>query len=90
VSPHRERLLKEEVDEEDIAQIVSRWTGIPVSRLVEGEIEKLVRMEERLTKRVVGQDDAVRLVSNAVRRAKSGLKDPRRPIGSFLFMGPSG
>ncbi len=90
VSPHRERLLKEEVDEEDIAQIVSRWTGIPVSRLVEGEIEKLVRMEERLTKRVVGQDDAVRLVSNAVRRAKSGLKDPRRPIGSFLFMGPTG
>jgi ATP-dependent Clp protease ATP-binding subunit ClpB len=84
------RLLKEEVDEEDIAQIVSRWTGIPVSRLVEGEIEKLVRMEERLTERVVGQDDAVRLVSNAVRRAKSGLKDPRRPIGSFLFMGPTG
>ncbi len=90
VSPHRERLLKEEVDEEDIAQIVSRWTGIPVSRLVEGEIEKLVRMEERLTDRVVGQDDAVGLVSNAVRRTKSGLKDPRRPIGSFLFMGPTG
>jgi ATP-dependent Clp protease ATP-binding subunit ClpB len=90
VSPPRERLLKEEVDEEDIAQIVSRWTGIPVSRLVEGEVEKLVRMEERLTERVVGQDDAVRLVSNAVRRAKSGLKDPRRPIGSFLFMGPTG
>jgi ATP-dependent Clp protease ATP-binding subunit ClpB len=84
------RLLKEEVDEEDIAQVVSRWTGIPVSRLVEGEIEKLVRMEERLGERVVGQDDAVRLVSNAVRRAKSGLKDPRRPIGSFLFMGPTG
>jgi ATP-dependent Clp protease ATP-binding subunit ClpB len=84
------RLLREEVDEEDIAQIVSRWTGIPVSRLVEGEVEKLVRMEERLGKRVVGQDDAVRLVSNAVRRAKSGLKDPRRPIGSFLFMGPTG
>jgi ATP-dependent Clp protease ATP-binding subunit ClpB len=84
------RLLKEEVDEEDIAQIVSSWTGIPVSRLVEGEIEKLVRMEERLTERVVGQDEAVRLVSNAVRRAKSGLKDPRRPIGSFLFMGPTG
>jgi ATP-dependent Clp protease ATP-binding subunit ClpB len=84
------RLLKEEVDEEDIAQIVSRWTGIPVSRLVEGEIEKLVRMEERLGERVVGQDDAVRLVANAVRRAKSGLKDPRRPIGSFLFMGPTG
>src|SRR3990170_1505634 len=84
------RLLKEEVDEEDIAQVVSRWTGIPVSRLVEGEIEKLVRMEERLGERVVGQDDAVRLVSNAVRRAKSGLKDPRRPIGSFLFMWPTG
>ncbi len=84
------RLLKEEVDEEDIAQIVSRWTGIPVSRLVEGEVEKLVRMEERLGERVVGQDNAVRLVANAVRRAKSGLKDPRRPIGSFLFMGPTG
>jgi ATP-dependent Clp protease ATP-binding subunit ClpB len=85
-----ERLLKEEVDEEDIAQIVSRWTGIPVSRLVEGEVEKLVRMEERLGARVVGQDNAVRLVANAVRRAKSGLKDPLRPIGSFLFMGPTG
>jgi ATP-dependent Clp protease ATP-binding subunit ClpB len=84
------RLLKEEVDEEDIAQIVSRWTGIPVSRLVEGEVEKLVRMEERLGERVVGQDNAVRLVANAVRRAKSGLKDPMRPIGSFLFMGPTG
>jgi len=84
------RLLKEEVDEEDIAQIVSRWTGIPVSRLVEGEVEKLVRMEERLGERVVGQDNAVRLVANAVRRAKSGLKDPLRPIGSFLFMGPTG
>ena len=84
------RLLKEEVDEEDIAQIVSRWTGIPVSRLVEGEVEKLVRMEERLGERVVGQENAVRLIANAVRRAKSGLKDPLRPIGSFLFMGPTG
>ena len=84
------RLLKEEVDEEDIAQVVSRWTGIPVSRLVEGEVEKLVRMEERLGERVVGQDDAIRLVASAVRRARSGLKDPRRPIGSFLFMGPTG
>jgi ATP-dependent Clp protease ATP-binding subunit ClpB len=84
------RLLKEEVDEEDIAQVVSRWTGIPVSRLIEGEIEKLVRMEERLGERVVGQDDAIRLVASAVRRARSGLKDPRRPIGSFLFMGPTG
>ncbi|MBI5577256.1 MAG: ATP-dependent chaperone ClpB [Deltaproteobacteria bacterium] len=84
------RLLKEEVDEEDIARIVSRWTGIPVSRLVEGEVQKLLRMEERLGARVVGQEEAVRLVSNAVRRAKSGLKDPRRPIGSFLFLGPTG
>jgi len=86
----RERLLKEEVDEEDIAHVVSRWTGIPVSRMAEGEIQKLVRMEERLGERVVGQEDAVRLVANAVRRAKSGMKDPRRPIGSFLFMGPTG
>jgi ATP-dependent Clp protease ATP-binding subunit ClpB len=84
------RLLKEEVDEEDIAQIVSRWTGIPVSRMVEGEVQKLLKMEERLGERVVGQEEAVRLVSNAVRRAKSGLKDPRRPIGSFLFLGPTG
>jgi ATP-dependent Clp protease ATP-binding subunit ClpB len=84
------RLLKEEVDEEDIAQVVSRWTGIPVSRLVEGEVQKLLKMEERLDERVVGQEEAVRLVSSAVRRAKSGLKDPRRPIGSFLFLGPTG
>jgi len=84
------RLLKEEVDEEDVAQIVSRWTGIPLSRLVEGEVRKLLTMEERLSDRVVGQEDAVRLVSDAVRRAKSGLKDPRRPIGSFLFLGPTG
>jgi len=84
------RLLKEEVDEEDIAQVVSRWTGIPVSRLVEGEVQKLLKMEERLGERVVGQEEAVHLVSSAVRRAKSGLKDPRRPIGSFLFLGPTG
>ncbi|MCL5884921.1 MAG: AAA family ATPase, partial [Deltaproteobacteria bacterium] len=84
------RLLKEEVDEEDIAQVVSRWTGIPVSRLVEGEVRKLLEMEERLADRVVGQEEAVRLVSNAIRRARSGLKDPRRPIGSFLFLGPTG
>jgi ATP-dependent Clp protease ATP-binding subunit ClpB len=84
------RLLKEEVDEEDIAQVVSRWTGIPVSRLVEGEVQKLLKMEDRLGERVVGQEDAVRLVSSAVRRARSGLKDPRRPIGSFLFLGPTG
>ncbi|NJD63291.1 MAG: ATP-dependent chaperone ClpB [Deltaproteobacteria bacterium] len=85
-----DRLLKEEVDEEDIAQIVSRWTGIPVARLVEGEIQKLLKMEERLGERGVGQEEAVRLVSSAIRRAKSGLKDPRRPIGSFLFLGPTG
>ncbi len=89
-TPGEGRLLKEEVDEEDVAQIVSRWTGIPVSRLVEGEVRKLLTMEERLSARVIGQDDAVRLVSDAVRRAKSGLKDPRRPIGSFLFLGPTG
>ena len=89
-SQEKPRILKEEVDEEDVAGIVSRWTGIPVSRLVEGEVRKLLSMEERLSARVVGQDDAVRLVSDAVRRAKSGLKDPRRPIGSFLFLGPTG
>ncbi|MGA8752311.1 ATP-dependent chaperone ClpB [Candidatus Deferrimicrobium sp.] len=86
----KDRLLKEEVDEEDVAQIVSRWTGIPVSRLVEGEVQKLLKMEERLSARVVGQEEAVGLVANAVRRARSGLKDPRRPIGSFLFLGPTG
>jgi ATP-dependent Clp protease ATP-binding subunit ClpB len=86
----KDRLLKEEVDEEDVAQIVSRWTGIPVSRLVEGEVRKLLKMEERLSARVVGQEEAVGLVANAVRRARSGLKDPRRPIGSFLFLGPTG
>ncbi len=84
------RLLKEEVDEEDVAQIVSRWTGIPVSRLVEGEVRKLLEMEERIEARVVGQKEAVALVASAVRRARSGLKDPRRPIGSFLFLGPTG
>jgi ATP-dependent Clp protease ATP-binding subunit ClpB len=83
-------LLKEEVDDEEIAQIVARWTGIPVSRLMEGETQKLIHMEERLHERVVGQDDAVRVVSNAVRRARSGLQDPNRPIGSFLFLGPTG
>ena len=84
------RMLKEEVDEEDIAQVVAKWTGVPVTRLMEGEIEKLVHMEERLHQRVVGQDEAVRLVSDAVRRARAGLQDPRRPIGSFLFLGPTG
>ncbi|MBI3279163.1 MAG: ATP-dependent chaperone ClpB [Acidobacteria bacterium] len=84
------RLLKEEVDEEDIAQVVSRWTGIPVSRLLEGEIQKLMHLEQELHKRVIGQDEAVRAVSEAVLRARSGLKDPRRPIGSFIFLGPTG
>jgi ATP-dependent Clp protease ATP-binding subunit ClpB len=87
----RERkMLKEEVDEEDIAEVVAKWTGIPVSRLMEGEIEKLVHMEERLGKRVIGQADAVRKVSEAVRRARAGLQDPRRPLGSFIFLGPTG
>jgi ATP-dependent Clp protease ATP-binding subunit ClpB len=86
----QKKMLKEEVDEEDIAEIVSKWTGIPVSRLIEGEIEKLVHMEERLRKRVVGQDEAITAVSNAVRRARSGLQDPNRPIGSFIFLGPTG
>src|SRR5213594_856050 len=84
------RMLREEVDEEDVAATVAKWTGIPVTRLLEGEIQKLVNMEERLGRRVVGQDDAIRAVSNAVRRARSGLSDPDRPIGSFLFLGPTG
>jgi len=83
-------LLKEEVDAEEIAQVVSRWTGVPVSRLLEGETQKLVHMEERLQQRVVGQDSALRAVSNAVRRARAGLQDPNRPIGSFIFLGPTG
>jgi ATP-dependent Clp protease ATP-binding subunit ClpB len=86
----RSRLVKEEVDADDIAEVVSRWTGIPVSRLVEGEIEKLVRMEERLHARVVGQDEAVSAVSNAIRRARAGLSDPNKPLGSFIFLGPTG
>lgn len=86
----KRRLLREEVDEEDIAEIVSRWTGVPVTRLLEGEIAKLVRMEELIRNRVVGQDAAVAAVANAVRRARSGLGDPNRPIGSFLFLGPTG
>ena len=85
-----EKMLKEEVDEEDVAEVVSKWTGIPVSRMVEGEVEKLIHMEERLRQRVVGQDDAIIAVSNAVRRARAGLQDPNRPIGSFIFMGPTG
>ena len=83
-------MLKEEVDEEDIAGIVGKWTGIPVSRLLEGEIQKLLKMEERLHQRVVGQDEAVIAVSNAIRRARAGLQDPNRPLGSFIFLGPTG
>ncbi len=83
-------VLREKVDEEDIAQIVSKWTGIPVSRMVEGETEKLLRMDERLKRRVIGQDEAVEAVAAAVRRARAGMKDPKRPIGSFLFLGPTG
>ncbi len=84
------RMIKEEVDDEDIAQVVAKWTGIPVARLMEGEMDKLVRMEERLHRRVVGQDQAVEAVANAVRRARTGLSDPNRPIGSFIFLGPTG
>ncbi len=84
------KMLKEEVDDEDIAEVISRWTGIPVSRMLEGERQKLVNMEQRLGKRVIGQEQAIEAVSNAVRRARSGLQDPNRPIGSFIFMGPTG
>jgi ATP-dependent Clp protease ATP-binding subunit ClpB len=84
------KMLKEQVDEEDIAEVVAKWTGIPVSRLMEGEIQKLLKMEERLHQRVVGQDEAIRAVANAVRRARAGLQDPKRPIGSFIFLGPTG
>ena len=84
------RMLKEQVDEEDIAQVVSRWTHIPVSRLMEGEIQKLLKMEERLHNRVVGQDEAIAAVANAIRRARAGLQDPNRPLGSFIFLGPTG
>jgi ATP-dependent Clp protease ATP-binding subunit ClpB len=87
---HEGALLKEEVDPEEIGQVVSHWTGIPVSRLLEGEMEKLVHMEERLHQRLVGQEDALRAVSNAVRRSRAGLQDPSRPIGSFIFLGPTG
>jgi ATP-dependent Clp protease ATP-binding subunit ClpB len=87
---HATTLLKEEVDEEDIAQIVSRWTGIPLSKLLEGEVEKLIHLSEELHKRVVGQDEAVDAVADAVMRARGGLKDPKRPIGSFMFLGPTG
>ena len=82
--------MKEEVDAEDIAEVVSSWTGIPISKLLEGERQKLVRMEDRLHRRVVGQDEAIQAVANAVRRARAGLQDPNRPIGSFIFLGPTG
>jgi ATP-dependent Clp protease ATP-binding subunit ClpB len=88
--PEGEPMVKEEVDEDDIAQVVARWTGIPVSRLLEGETEKLIHMEERLHERVVGQDEAVEAVANALRRSRTGLQDPNRPIGSFIFLGPTG
>jgi ATP-dependent Clp protease ATP-binding subunit ClpB len=85
-----QKMLKEEVDEEDVAEVVSKWTGVPVSRLMEGEMQKLIRLEEVLHERVVGQDDAVHAVANAIRRSRAGLSDPHRPIGSFLFLGPTG
>jgi ATP-dependent Clp protease ATP-binding subunit ClpB len=85
-----QRMLKEEVDEEDIAEVVGKWTGIPVSRLMEGEIQKLLRMETRLHDRVIGQDEAIIAVANAIRRARAGLQDPNRPLGSFIFLGPTG
>ncbi len=84
------RMLKEEVDEEDVARVVSKWTGIPVAKMLEGEVSKLVEMEDRLRLRVVGQEEALRLVANAVRRSRAGLSDPNRPIGSFIFLGPTG
>jgi len=84
------KMLKEEVDEEDIARVVSKWTGIPVSRMLEGEMDKLVHMEENIHKRVIGQDEAIEAVANTIRRARAGLQDPNRPLGSFLFLGPTG
>ncbi len=88
--PDGQLLVKNEVDEQDIAEVVARWTGIPLTKLMEGEIEKLIHMEERLRERVVGQDEAIRAVANAVRAARAGLQDPNRPLGSFLFLGPTG
>ncbi len=90
VSKRPSRMLKEEVDEEDIAAIVSKWTGIPVSKMLEGEVQKLVQMEDRLRARVIGQDEALIAVANAIRRSRAGLSDPKRPIGSFIFLGPTG
>jgi ATP-dependent Clp protease ATP-binding subunit ClpB len=86
----KRKMLKEEVDEEDVAEVVSKWTGVPVSRMLEGEIQKLLHMDDRLRMRVVGQDEAIEAVSNAVRRARAGVQDPNRPIGSFIFLGPTG
>jgi ATP-dependent Clp protease ATP-binding subunit ClpB len=86
----RRKMLKEEVDEEDIAEVVSKWSGVPVSRMLESEIQKLIKMDENLRKRVVGQDEAIVAVSNAIRRARAGIQDPNRPVGSFLFLGPTG
>src|SRR3989454_6311524 len=88
--PDFEPMVKEEVDEDDVAEVVARWTGIPVSRLLEGETEKLIHMEERLHQRVVGQDEAIDAVATALRRSRAGLQDPNRPIGTFLFLGPTG
>jgi ATP-dependent Clp protease ATP-binding subunit ClpB len=85
-----QKMLKEEVDAEDVAEVVAKWTGIPVSKMLEGEIQKLLRMEDRLKARVVGQDSAIHAVSNAVRHACAGLQDQNRPIGSFIFLGPTG
>ena len=85
-----QQMLKEEVEEEDVAEVIAKWSGIPVSKMLEGETEKLIQMEERLKQRVVGQDEAISLISNAIRRARAGLSDPNRPIGSFIFMGPTG
>ena len=86
----RQKMLKEEVDEEDVAEIVSKWTGIPLNRMLEGELQKLVKMEQRLKERVVGQDEAITVVSNAVRRSRAGIQEPNRPMGSFIFLGPTG
>src|SRR5207253_3042688 len=83
-------MVRNEVDEEDIAAVVAKWTGIPGTRLLEGEVKMLVNMEERLSQRVIGQEEAIRAVANAVRRGRAGLSDPNRPIGSFLFLGPTG
>jgi ATP-dependent Clp protease ATP-binding subunit ClpB len=90
VAKRPSRMLKEEVDEEDIAAVVSKWTGIPVAKMLEGEMQKLVQMEDRLRERVVGQDEALSAVANAIRRSRAGLSDPKRPIGSFIFLGPTG